>query len=83
MKVKIKKVDNTIETDFPRYMKADDAAMDLVATSKIFDEDGNVVYGTNLAMEIPKDHVGLIFPRSSNAKKDLILSNSIGVIDPK
>jgi dUTP pyrophosphatase len=70
------------EAVIPKYMKEDDSGMDLVAVSKKFDEDGNVVYGTGLAMAIPKDHMGLIFPRSSNAKKDLILSNSIGVIDP-
>ena len=55
--------------------------MDLVATSKSFDEDANVVYGTGLAFEIPKGFVGLIFPRSSNAKQQLLLSNSVGVID--
>lgn len=81
MKVKIKILDKNINTFLPKYMKEGDSAMDLVATSKIFDEDGNVVYGTNLAMEIPKDYVGLIFPRSSNAKKDLLLSNSVGIID--
>jgi dUTP pyrophosphatase len=70
------------EAVIPKYMKEDDSGMDLVAVSKKFDEDGNVVYGTGLAMAIPKDHMGLIFPRSSNAKKDLILSNSIGVVDP-
>ncbi len=80
MRVKIKKM--VPEAVIPKYMKEDDSGMDLVAVSKIFDEDGNCVYGTGLAMEIPKDYVGLIFPRSSNAKKDLILSNSIGVIDP-
>jgi dUTP pyrophosphatase len=80
MRVQIKKM--VPEAVIPKYMKEDDSGMDLVAVSKKFDEDGNVVYGTGLAMAIPKDHMGLIFPRSSNAKKDLILSNSIGVIDP-
>jgi dUTP pyrophosphatase len=80
MRVKIKKL--VPEACIPKYMKADDSGMDIVAISKKFDADGNVVYGTGLAMEIPKDYMGLIFPRSSNAKKDLILSNSIGVIDP-
>ncbi len=66
------------------YMNVDlqsylDAGMDLTATSRHFDAEGNVVYGTGLAFEIPEGHVGLIFPRSSNAKKDLILTNSVGV----
>ena len=47
----------------------------------VYDDDGNIVYGTGLAFEIPEGYVGLLFPRSSNAKKDLILSNSVGVID--
>jgi dUTP pyrophosphatase len=32
-------------------------------------------------MEIPKGHVGLVFPRSSVRNQDLILSNCVGVID--
>src|SRR5690606_12864042 len=41
----------------------------------------NIVYGTGLAFEIPEGHVGLIFPRSSNARMTLHLTNSVGVID--
>jgi dUTP pyrophosphatase len=80
MKVRIKKL--VPEACIPAYMKPDDSGMDLVATSKIFDSEGNVVYGTGISMEIPNGYMGLIFPRSSNAKKDLILSNSVGIIDP-
>lgn len=63
------------------YAKDGDAGIDLIATSKWSDTDGNVCYGTNRAFEIPKGYVGLIFPRSSNAKQQLLLSNSVGVID--
>jgi dUTP pyrophosphatase len=80
MKVKIKRL--VEEAVLPRYMRQDDSGMDLVAVSKHFDEKGNVVYGTGLAFEIPVGYVGLLFPRSSNADKDLVLSNSVGVIDP-
>jgi dUTP pyrophosphatase len=55
--------------------------MDLTATSKSYDENNNVVYGTGLAVEIPEGYVGLVFPRSSICKKDLFLTNSVGVID--
>lgn len=58
-----------------------DAGWDLTATSKKWDDMGNVVYGTGLAMEIPEGYVGLLFPRSSIAEKHLTLSNSVGVID--
>lgn len=79
MKVKIKRL--TSNSVIPKYAKQGDAGMDLTATSMEFDEYGNVVYGTGIAVEIPEGYVGLVFPRSSNAKKDLLLSNSVGVID--
>ena len=79
LKVKIKKLNENAV--IPSYAKDGDAGIDLVATSKYYDDDGNIVYGTGLAFEIPKGYVGLIFPRSSNAKQQLLLSNSVGVID--
>lgn len=79
MKVNVKKLDGNAV--LPTYAKHGDAGMDLTATSKSYDSHGNVVYGTGLAFEIPNGHVGLLFPRSSNTKKDLILANSVGVID--
>lgn len=79
MEVKIKKLSQ--DAVVPTYAKDGDAGMDLTATSKTYDDNGNVVYGTSLAFEIPHGYVGLLFPRSSNTKKDLILGNSVGVID--
>ena len=79
LKIRIKKLSKN--SVLPTYSKDGDAGMDLVATSKSFDTDGNAVYGTGLAFEIPKGFVGLVFPRSSNAKQQLLLSNSVGVID--
>lgn len=83
MKVKTKIIDVNINTPKLSYAKEGDAGIDLTATSKWYDEHGNVCFGTNRAFEIPKGYVGLLFPRSSNAKKDLLLSNSVGVIDSK
>lgn len=81
MKVKIKKLSpNAV---IPQYAKQGDAGLDLTATSKEYDEHGNVVYGTSLAIEIPPGYVGLLFPRSSNAKYDLLNTNAVGVIDSK
>ena len=75
MEVKIKKlVENAI---IPTYAKKGDAGMDLTATSKYYDEHGNLVFGTGISMKIPEGFVGLIFPRSSVAKKELSLSNSV------
>lgn len=79
MEVRIKKLYK--DSILPTKAHASDAGYDLYAHSKSYDNDGNVVYGSGVAMEIPKGHVGLIFPRSSNAKKDLLLSNSVGIID--
>lgn len=79
MKVKIKKLlENAV---IPTYAKDGDAGLDLTATSIKYDEQGNIVYGTGLAFEIPKGYVGLVFPRSSNSKTNLFLTNSVGVID--
>ncbi len=79
MQVKIKKLHP--DAVIPKYAKSGDAGLDLVATSKFYDEFGNVHYGTGLAFEIPLSYVGLLFPRSSNCKFDLILSNSVGILD--
>ena len=79
MNIKIKKVHpNAV---LPTYAKDGDAGMDLTATSKYFDECGNICYGVGLAFEIPKGYVGLIFPRSSICKNQLLLSNAVGVVD--
>lgn len=80
MKVKFKKlVENAVT---PSYAKLGDAALDITATSKSWDEEhGKLVFGTGLAIEIPPGYVGLIAPRSSIYKTNLTLSNSLGVID--
>lgn len=79
MEVKIKKLHP--DAVIPTYAKDGDAGMDLTATSISIDPQGNVVYGTGWAFEIPQGYVGLVFPRSSLSRKDLVLSNSVGVID--
>jgi dUTP pyrophosphatase len=79
MNVKIKKLHK--DAVIPSYAKEGDAGLDLTATSMSCDDYGNLCYGTGLAFEIPKGYVGLVFPRSSNSKKDLWLTNSVGVID--
>lgn len=78
MKVKVKKlVENAV---IPHYAKEGDAGLDLTATSVEVKGD-KVTYGCGLAFEIPQGYFGLVVPRSSNAKKDLLLTNSVGVID--
>lgn len=69
------------EARMPYRKRATDAGYDLYAVSRSLDKDGNLVYGTGLAFEIPEGYVGLVFPRSSIATKDIALSNAVGVID--
>ena len=79
MKVRIKKL--STDAVIPTYAKEGDAGMDLVATRIISNTTFDVSYGTDLAIEIPEGFVGLVFPRSSIRKYELVLSNSVGVID--
>lgn len=79
MKVKIKKLNGNAV--IPTKAHPTDAGFDLVATSRVFDKEGNITYGTGLAFEIPEGYAGFLFPRSSISKKDLMLSNGVGIID--
>jgi len=78
MEVKIKKL--VPYAIIPTYAKEGDAAMDVTAISINITED-YVEYDTGLAFEVPENYVMLIFPRSSNSKQDLVLANSVGVLD--
>ena len=69
------------EAVIPQYSLEGDAGLDLTATFRSYDEFGNVVYHTGIAMEIPKGYVGLLFQRSSVSKKQQFLTNAVGVID--
>lgn len=78
MKVKIKKLSSNAK--IPTYANPGDAGMDIYATSMKFTED-YIEYGTGLSFEVPEGYVMLIFPRSSISNKDLVLTNSVGVLD--
>jgi dUTP pyrophosphatase len=82
MKVKIKKLHEN--ATIPVYATTGDAGLDLTATSMCnyrHDTVNYIEYGTGLAVEIPEGYVGLIFPRSSLSKTNLVLANHVGVID--
>jgi dUTP pyrophosphatase len=87
MKVKFKKLHE--DAVLPAYSRPGDAGLDLTATSDgiavTSELDKNewyyVEYKTGLAVELPENHVGLLFPRSSISKSALILANSVGVVD--
>lgn len=83
MEIKFKKLSD--KATMPTKAHASDAGFDLTATraTSEINECGQfvLVYHTDLALEIPEGHVGLIFPRSSISKKSLYQTNSVGVID--
>ena len=78
MEVKIKKLNENAV--IPRYAHPTDAGLDLVAVSKSKDKDGNFVYGTGLAFEIPEGFLCLAFPRSSVSERCISMDNCVGVI---
>lgn len=80
MNLKFKKLsDSAVE---PSYMKDGDAGLDLTATKIIKNSLFEVWYNTDIAIEIPKGHFGMLVPRSSITNdSSLIMSNSLGIID--
>jgi dUTP pyrophosphatase len=79
MRVKFKKLNENAV--IPKFAKPGDAAMDIVGTEYSIDEFGNHVYKTGLAWEPEEGYCGLIFPRSSQSKYDLLMANCVGVWD--
>lgn len=80
MEIKIKLLSD--KAKLPVKGTDDSAGYDLTVASAFWDRSNNVIsYGFGIALEIPKGWVGLIFPRSSVYKKNLDLTNCVGVID--
>jgi dUTP pyrophosphatase len=80
MKVRFKKLSEKAVT--PSYAKPGDAGLDMTAIQYTVDPDYNFLeYHTGIAVEIPEGYVGLLFPRSSVSKTDLVLANCVGVVD--
>lgn len=87
MEVKVKKL--SPEAVVPKYANPGDAGLDLVAIDNgvhMISHGGDKPVGyyrykTGLAFQIPKGHVGLIFPRSSISNTGLFLTNAVGVLD--
>lgn len=86
----ITKEDSTTETmksegKLPTRATAGDAGLDLYSTriTQEVDNSGKLVlvYHTDIAVEIPEGHVGLLFMKSSVAKRSLTMANAVGVVD--
>jgi len=78
MEIKYKKL--IPEAKSPLRIYDVDAGFDLYSISKEETPD-YIEYNTGLAFEIPVGYAGFLFPRSSVTKYDLMLKNSIGLID--
>lgn len=80
MKLKFKKLsENAV---IPQKATKFDAGLDITATDVRVDGK-TITYKTGLAVEIPEGYFGLLVPRSSIYKYDLMLTNSAGIIDAK
>jgi dUTP pyrophosphatase len=78
MDFKVKKIHKNAV--IPEKVHENDAGFDMICVSKKETQE-YIQYGTGISIEIPKGYVGFIVPRSSITKKDLMLKNSVGVID--
>lgn len=71
----------------PTRATTGDAGLDLYSTriTQEVDNSGKLtlVYHTDIAVEIPEGHVGLLFMKSSVAKRSLMLCNAVGVVDAR
>lgn len=95
--LKFKKIDYSVKNEegvetimksegiLPTRATAGDAGLDLYSTriTQEVDNSGKLtlVYHTDIAVEIPEGHVGLLFMKSSVAKRSLMLCNAVGVVD--
>lgn len=78
MKLKVKKLVN--DAVLPSYATEGSNGLDFTASGVVITPD-YVEVRTGIAVEIPKGYVGLLFPRSSISKKNMVLANGVGVID--
>ncbi len=78
MEVKVKKLNQNAV--MPSKGTIGSAGFDLTAVSQRVTSK-YIEYGTGLSFEIHKNHVGLLFQRSSVSNKDLSLANAVGVLD--
>lgn len=78
LEIKVKKIHP--DAVIPKYAKEGDAAMDVVAVG-VEVNDKFIEYKTGLVLEVPVGYACFIFPRSSVTKEDLMLKNSVGVLD--
>lgn len=79
--LKVKKL--VPEATLPAKAKDGDAGYDVVAIDDgTWNDDGTYIqYRTGIAIEVPEGYHTELFPRSSITKTDLVLGNSVGLVD--
>ena len=66
----------------PHRANPTDAGLDLKSKENYTLIRGvRTLVGTGVKVKIPPHHVGLLFPRSSLSKSEVVMTNSVGVID--
>ena len=79
MQIKFKKSFKDVKT--PYKANPGDAGYDLYVHSFEYNSNGQIIYHTGIAVEIPFGYVGLLYMRSSAAHKSCRMANATGVID--
>jgi dUTP pyrophosphatase len=64
----------------PSYAKEGDVGLDLTVVS-IEDKNEFIQYNFGIAIEIPDHYFGMMVPRSSITKMNVMMKNSVGIID--
>lgn len=95
--LKFKKVDYSVKSEdgveeikksegkLPTRATKGDAGLDLYSTRITQEADNSgklvLVYHTDIAVEIPENHVGLLMMKSSVSNRSINMANAVGVID--
>lgn len=79
VKVKFKKLHP--DAKIPTKANEEDSGYDITAIDDGEITDTYIQYKTGIAIEVPKGYDIKIFPRSSVSKTNLILANSVGLVD--
>lgn len=81
MKVKIKRLDNTLP--LPKYETSGSVGFDILAREDVVVEAKNIgLIPANIVVEVPKNYMLIVASRSSTPKKKgLLTPHGIGIID--
>lgn len=73
---------NSNAAQIPQKAHADDAGWDLFTPEDVELVEGDIsMVDLRIRVAIPPGHFGMIVPRSSMAKRRILLANTVGIID--